>query len=1016
MHSLNRFTIFLIITILGFSGIAYGDATEDQYNFATGLLIKKEYEMAEEEFEDLLDNNPEFEHRDVALYRLGESRYHLKKNTEAIEAYQAVVSNHVDSEKLPQSLFRLGQLTSGKDHRKAAGYYEELTKKWPDHKLAEAAMYWTAEELFLCGDWKNAAAMYRKAVEKFPGGKYEAHSIYSICWAELKQGNNEAASVAARKFLEKFPEHELVAECKLKLADSLHKQKKYGESAKIYLDLRTGADKTSREAAIGYAWSLYDQKKLKDASAAFLKAAELLENKDERKEVAMFNAGNSLVEATDYAAAEKVFKSLSDQYPGGSVAPEAQYWRGYCLVRDKKFKEAESILERLVSSDKTGKRTVEAKQVLAESKFGAGKYGEAAAIYADIVEKHPDHDLADEAGYSRMLSLEKKGSLGEAEKAGTEFLARFKNSEIRHLVLFARAEYRFRQEKLKDAEADLNEFLSGDKHGDLEDDALYKLGWSCLKLDKPAVAAGHFKMLATKHPKSPLAAEGSYMGGRSEEKAGNTAEAEKQYKACLETFPGNEFSRRSDLALAVLTLDRGDAEATLERTRAFLAKPGVSGDLSKFAHLYMGEALSALEKHEDAIRAYENAGTGGQAGTDAAYGKAWALRKLERHEEAAVIFGNIAAGSSTKAADAAFWKGRALEDAGKTAEAGVAYAEFEQNYRETERHDESVYRNGLMLLKNGDIPAGAKKLQAFIDSRGDSDFADNALYDLAWAYKENKQIEEALQMWKQLLQDFPDSPLVMDVNFRVGEVLYERKDYAGAASQYENCLAKGDVSFGDKVLYKLGWAHKRLNNADKSRGAFLRIGKDFPKSELVPESHYRVGRILQEQGKYAEAISHYSRIKSGDFHERALFGNGECERLQSRPNEALALYGNLLKEYPDTEFASQAHLGKGHCYREMGAYQDSVESYKAVVSATDTIDAASALLGIGYCHFARKAYQDAAKAFLKVDILYGYEELKPEALQMLSQTWEKAGQSEKAEKYKQELQKRYPDAAAGDQK
>lgn len=1009
---LNRVCIVLLLITFAFPSTSPGDATEDQFNFATGLLIKKEYDMAEEEFEDLLQKKPDFENRDVALYRLGETRYHQKKNAKAIESYLEVVTKHVESEKLPQSYFRLGQLVSEKDHRQAAGYYAKLAEKWPDNKLVEAAMYWNAEELFLCEDWKNAVSVYRKAIEKFPGGRYEAHSIYSICWAELKQGNNEAATTAARKFLEKFPDHELATECKLKLADALHKQKSYVDSAAIYAELKSGTDKTAKEAAIGYAWSLYDQKKLKEASAAFLSAAEVL-GEDERGEIAVFNAGNSLVEAEQYAEAESIFKGLAEKEAKSTVVPEAQYWRGYCLVRQKQFNDAESVLEKLVSDGRAGKRIVEAKQVLAEAKFGAGKHAEAATIYADIAENHKDHDLADEAGYSRMLALEKSGSLAEAEEAGSEFLSAFEKSHIRHLVVFARAEYRFRQDKFKEAKADLEVFLAGKEHGDLEDDALYKQGWCCMKLEDPKTAAGHFKLLATKIPDSPLAAEGSYMGGRALEKAGEKDAAIKQYEECLKNFSKSEYAQRADLALAVLALDKGKADAALQRTKAFVGKSGVSKDLSEFAHLYMGEALSDLEKYDEAIKAYDEVTATSPAGTDAAYGKAWALRKLARHEASSAIFGELAAGKSPKSEDAAFWLGRALEDAGKLDEADKAYSGFAAKYPKSDRHDEAVYRGGLAQLKNGKIDAGGGTLQTFVTNRKDSSFADNAIYDLAWAYKEKDQFDESMNLWEQLLKEYPESPLVPDVSFRIGEVLYDKKDYAGAVSKYEACLAKGDVPFGDKVLYKLGWAYKRTDNMEGSQETFLKIGKDFPKSDLVAESHYRVGRILQEQKKNAEAIAQYVQVKSGEFHERALFGNAECERLQGGSGKALELYKALLEKYPKTEFAPQAFLGKGHCYREIGAHKDAIDSYDAVIEATDTVDAAEALLGIGYSHFAQEAYRDAAKAFLKVDILYGYEELKPEALHMLSQAWVKAGQPDRAAKYKKELSERYPDASFG---
>lgn len=105
------------------------DEAADQFNFATGLLVRKEYDLAVEEFQGLLQKHPNFKEADVALCRLGEAFYKLGKDDEAAAAYTKVTENHPQSEKLPQAYYRLGELTAKKDHAKAAGLYAVVAEK-----------------------------------------------------------------------------------------------------------------------------------------------------------------------------------------------------------------------------------------------------------------------------------------------------------------------------------------------------------------------------------------------------------------------------------------------------------------------------------------------------------------------------------------------------------------------------------------------------------------------------------------------------------------------------------------------------------------------------------------------------------------------------------------------------------------------------------------------------------------------------------------------------------------------
>jgi TolA-binding protein len=984
------------------------DEAEDQFNFATGLLIKNEPEMAADEFKDLLASHPNFSKADVALYRLGEALGKTGEDAGAKKALEKLVAGYPASEKLPQGTFRLAQLTAPTDHAAAAKLYATVAGKWPDNPLAEAALYWSAEELFKAEQWAPAAKAYAAVMNKHPAGKYVAHALYSRGWSELKAERLEAALSAFRDFLEKFPRHELAPESRLKMAETLRKLKRYDEAVAAYDKTVSGDGAFSADAAIGRAWALYEDKKMAAAAKAFDKAAQAL-GKDERAGVCLFNAGNALVESGDFEGAAGLFARLTDGFTGHDLAPTAGYWRGYCLTQLKRFDAAVPILEGVLKGGKLDEKAVELRHALAEARMGAGQYRPAAEAYESVCKTAPQHELADEAAYGRMLALGKADDLEAAEEAGRAFFGSYEQSEIAPLARFALAEYRFRLKKYAEAASTFEALLAAKPKEDLVDDAHYKIGWCAMHLGDARKSQKHFALSARMNA-SPLAAESAFMAGRAAEQFGDTKKAGVHYEACARGWPKTEYAQRAGLALAFLDIGNKQFEKALSRADAFL-KEHPDSDLASYAHLYRGEALLELGRLDDSLAAYAKVPTEGEgAALDAAYGMAWAHRKAGRHEAAAEVFGRVAGSSSDKAVDAAFWTGRSLEDAGQLEEAAGRYKAFVANHAASPHTDEAAYRRALCLLNSKQLQQARKLYAAYLEQRPKSALIDQARYDLAWVHLENKDADAARAVLEELLKLHPDSKLAADVAFRLGEMAYDEEDYTAAGKWYESALQREGMTFADKVLYKLGWSRDRRGETEEAAATFARIPREHDSSELATEANYHAGRLLQKLKCLEEARTAYAEVASGPFAEKALFQTAECWRAEDRHKEALEAYGKLLADFPETEFINQANLGRGHSCRAVGAFQDALEAYRAVVKATDTVDAASALLGEGYTHFAQDNHKDAAKAFLKVDILYGYDALKPEALAMLSSTWEKAGNAEKAEKYRKELRSRYPDS------
>jgi tetratricopeptide (TPR) repeat protein len=84
---------------------------------------------------------------------------------------------------------------------------------------------------------------------------------------------------------------------------------------------------------------------------------------------------------------------------------------------------------------------------------------------------------------------------------------------------------------------------------------------------------------------------------------------------------------------------------------------------------------------------------------------------------------------------------------------------------------------------------------------------DQVLYQLARAYETTGQREQALATLDRVVQHYPQSPQLDEVQFRRGEILFSAKRYPEAEKAYAAVIGRGGSSaFYEQSLYKHGWS------------------------------------------------------------------------------------------------------------------------------------------------------------------------------------------------------------------
>ncbi len=110
--------------------------------------------------------------------------------------------------------------------------------------------------------------------------------------------------------------------------------------------------------------------------------------------------------------------------------------------------------------------------------------------------------------------------------------------------------------------------------------------------------------------------------------------------------------------------------------------------------------------------------------------------------------------------------------------------------------------------------------------------SDKEAYDRAQQDYAQGRYDEALASFRLFLVQYPDSPLIPNAHFWMGECYVRARDYERGLEQYEHVVKKYPKSAkAAPALYRKAMAFLELNNKQAAKSALRQLIADYPKSE-----------------------------------------------------------------------------------------------------------------------------------------------------------------------------------------
>jgi len=907
-----------------------------RYRLALSLYELERHDEASEHFR-VLARRPDFEFRAEASFRLAECALTRDDLEEAADALERVERLDVDYLAVPAALLSGDVALRRERHDEARRHYERALASGDEPAVEADALYglaWCAfgdgrhddvpalvdrfderhaddprrdELLFLKGESllererpADALAAYRSVRE----GDYVDAAWRGRGFALAALGDHAAAAQRFGALVERFPDSELVAEALLH--QGLHLVRA-GEPARALGALES--PRAEPGAALMF-WRAEARRALGDETGALrdleraltLPASSELASRirsargdllvdlgrtdealdayeDASTDYGLHAAAIASLDAGDTARARTLARRLLSEYPDSPLRARAALALGEASFQDGDLDEAQAAFEEALRDAELAEQ---ARARIAWCRYLRGEHAAAAGLFDEIARVGGPE--AEEALFMAGRAHEDAGETARAVDAWSRYLERFPQGRWAREALLRVS----RHADAEQAERGLERVLERGADDELAARALHELAERLSSEGRPGEAAERYARLIERHRDSPLVPPARYgLAWCLVELGDHEAAIDALRRLLAAPDAEHELLAAGLELLAWAGRAGGDVEAAEEGYRGLLALGVQDERLVDVARVVVG-ALADAGRRDDAQRLLE--ALLDEVDSQAARRRArleavWtaldrgALDDAERHVARLLVAGE----PDPSAAEAAFFVGEALFDAGETERALVLYETA--GVESSPVAAEALYKEGFTRLRHDDL-AGAEDCFARFTER------------------------------------HPDSDLYGECLFLAGEAAFRRGDFGRAVSWLEDAREEtSGHAVQPKVLFRLGSALCQVERYEDAERVLADLARRFPDFENGTEGELWRARALAASGRGRAAREAFERVVARDrgvLAARARLGLGGLHLTEGRTDDALSEFLKVAVLYAHDEEVGNALLLAGQCLESMG--------------------------------------------------------------------------------------------------
>ena len=147
-----------------------------------------------------------------------------------------------------------------------------------------------------------------------------------------------------------------------------------------------------------------------------------------------------------------------------------------------------------------------------------------------------------------------------------------------------------------------------------------------------------------------------------------------------------------------------------------------------------------------------------------------------------------------------------------------------------------------------------------------------------------------------------------------GEVLFREDKFSDAITIFEEVRRDfGNTKAGEIALIHIGESSCLLGELDEAEGVFNEYLTEYPGREFSPRAQEGLGYVMEERGKFREAIDAYRKgyenYPDSFLGPQAILSIARCYEAMKEWSEAKEVYEEFLSLYP---WSSSATLARAY--------------------------------------------------------------------------------------------------------
>ncbi len=214
---------------------------------------------------------------------------------------------------------------------------------------------------------------------------------------------------------------------------------------------------------------------------------------------------------------------------------------------------------------------------------------------------------------------------------------------------------------------------------------------------------------------------------------------------------------------------------------------------------------------------------------------------------------------------------------------------------------------------------------------------EESYFQRADSYFEQGQVEKAVSVLKEYLEEFPSGTERGRALFRTGEILYYTQGKRGQAVKIFGRLIK-DHSFSRYGLqareFLAGIYRDETNDYLRAVFEYRWLLKQKPGAGKAAEYQYQVAHCYFLANRYEEAIEELElfieRYPESSFTESAFNELGSIYLIQGKAEQALEVFKTMLAKFPSSPYKPEIEFKIGDVYELLGLLKEALAQYKEV--------------------------------------------------------------------------------------